>query len=48
VLDERRLLEGYRQLLADIYEPAAFYARIESMVRDLGAEKRALSLSMRY
>ena len=45
VLDERRLLEGYRQLLADIYEPAAFYARIESMVRDLGRGKaRALSV----
>ena len=35
-LDERMLLEGYRQLLADIYEPAAFYQRCEAIVRDLG------------
>jgi hypothetical protein len=39
VLDERKLLEGYRQLLADIYDPAAFYARIEALVRDLGRGK---------
>src|SRR3984893_10765431 len=43
VLDERTLLEGYRQLLADIYHPAAFYARVEAGVRDLGRGKaRAL------
>ena len=45
VLDERKLLEGYRQLLADIYEPGAFYARIEALVRDLGhGRARALSI----
>jgi len=45
VLDERKLLEGYRQLLADIYEPAAFYARIEALVRDLGRGKaRSVSI----
>src|SRR5256885_3453320 len=36
VLDERILLEGYRDLLADIYEPAAFYARGERLVREVG------------
>jgi radical SAM superfamily enzyme YgiQ (UPF0313 family) len=43
-LDERMLLEGYRQLLADIYEPAAFYQRCEAIVRDLGrGHQRAVS-----
>lgn len=36
VLDERILLEGYRRLLAAVYEPAAFYARCERLLRDLG------------
>src|SRR6267142_2175223 len=45
VLDERKLLEGYRQLLADIYEPGAFYGRSEALVRDLGRGRaRALSI----
>jgi radical SAM superfamily enzyme YgiQ (UPF0313 family) len=45
VLDERTLLEGYRRLLAAIYEPAAFYARCERLVRELGRGRpRALSL----
>jgi hypothetical protein len=43
-LDERTLLEGYRRLLAAIYDPAAFYARCERVVRDLGrGHGRALS-----
>ena len=36
VLDERTLLAGYRRLLASIYDPAAFYARCEKLVRELG------------
>jgi radical SAM superfamily enzyme YgiQ (UPF0313 family) len=45
VLDERTLLEGYRRLLAAIYDPAAFYARCEALVRDLGRGRaRALSI----
>src|SRR6266436_5939516 len=36
VLDERVLLEGYRDLLGDIYQPEAFYARCERLVREVG------------
>src|SRR5947208_1790596 len=36
VLDERALLEGYRDLLGDIYQPEAFYARCERLVREVG------------
>jgi len=44
ILDERTLLEGYRKLLAAIYEPSAFYDRCEALVRDLGQGRpRALS-----
>jgi radical SAM superfamily enzyme YgiQ (UPF0313 family) len=44
VLDERMLLEGYRHLLSDIYEPAAFYERCGAIVRELGkGHQRALS-----
>ena len=46
VLDERRLLAGYRNLLADIYEPSAFYARCETLVRELGrGHQRSLTPS---
>src|SRR4029077_13311219 len=44
-LDERTLLEGYRRLMAAIYQPDAFYDRCEALVRDLGAG-RARSLSL--
>ena len=44
VLDERTLLEGYRRLMAAIYQPDAFYDRCEALVRDLGTG-RARSLS---
>src|SRR3989454_8055625 len=45
VLDERILLEGYRRLLAAVYEPAAFYARCERLLRDLGrGHQRSFSL----
>ena len=45
-LDERMLLEGYRDLLASVYEPAAFYARCEMLVSEIGpGRSRALSLS---
>ena len=45
VLDERTLLQGYRDLLASIYQPAAFYARCEKLVRELGpGRQRAFSL----
>src|SRR5438094_647359 len=44
-LDERKLLEGYRDLLAAIYEPEAFYRRCETLVRELGrGQGRRLSL----
>ena len=43
-LDERKLLEGYRDLLAAIYEPEAFYRRCETLVRELG-QGRARRLS---
>ena len=44
-LDERKLLEGYRDLLAAIYEPEAFYRRCETLVRELGrGQPRRLSL----
>jgi radical SAM superfamily enzyme YgiQ (UPF0313 family) len=44
-LDERTLLEGYRDLLAALYEPAAFYARCEKLVAEIGrGRSRALSL----
>jgi radical SAM superfamily enzyme YgiQ (UPF0313 family) len=47
VLEERALLEGYRQLMMDIYDPAAFYARCERLVRDLGPGRpRAFSLGV--
>jgi radical SAM superfamily enzyme YgiQ (UPF0313 family) len=36
VLDERMLLEGYRDLLAAIYDPEDFYRRCETLVRELG------------
>ena len=36
VLDERVLLEGYRDLLGDIYQPEAFYARCERLVEEVG------------
>jgi len=46
VLDERTLLEGYRDLLAAIYDPAAFYARCEMVVAEIGAGRgRKLSLA---
>jgi len=42
-LDERMLLEGYRDLLASIYDPQAFYARCETLVREIGlARSRSL------
>src|SRR5438105_6604029 len=44
-LDEQKLLEGYRSLLAAIYEPQAFYRRCETLVRELGRGRpRRLSL----
>jgi len=44
-LDERTLLEGYRRLMAAIYQPDAFYDRCEALVRDLGTGRaRLLSL----
>ncbi len=44
-LDEKTLLEGYRNLLATLYEPAAFYARCEKLVAEIGAGNgRALVL----
>jgi hypothetical protein len=45
-LDERILLEGYRDLLASLYEPRAFYARVERLVVEIGAS-RGRSLSLR-
>jgi radical SAM superfamily enzyme YgiQ (UPF0313 family) len=36
VLDERVLLEGYRDLLGHIYQPEAFYARCERLVSEVG------------
>ena len=45
VLDERMLLEGYRNLLASIYEPEDFYRRCEIVVREIGPGRaRRLSL----
>ncbi len=38
-LDERMLLEGYRDLLASIYDPASFYARCEMLVAEIGAAR---------
>lgn len=35
-LDERLLLEGYRGLLAALYAPAAYYARCERLVAEIG------------
>jgi radical SAM superfamily enzyme YgiQ (UPF0313 family) len=43
VLDEQTLLEGYRRLLASIYEPAAYYARCAKIVEQVG-EGRAPAL----
>lgn len=35
-LDERVLLKGYRELLAALYEPGAYYTRCEHLVREVG------------
>jgi radical SAM superfamily enzyme YgiQ (UPF0313 family) len=35
-LDEQTLLEGYRRLLASVYEPASYYARCAKIVEQLG------------
>ncbi|HTO98860.1 MAG TPA: DUF4070 domain-containing protein [Myxococcales bacterium] len=44
-LDERTLLQGYRDLLASLYEPGAFYARVEKVVAEIGAARsRSLAL----
>jgi radical SAM superfamily enzyme YgiQ (UPF0313 family) len=44
-LDEKTLLEGYRDLLATLYDPGAFYARCEKLVAEIGAgNSRALVL----
>ncbi|MGZ6125131.1 MAG: B12-binding domain-containing radical SAM protein, partial [Myxococcales bacterium] len=44
-LEERTLLEGYRELLATLYDPAAFYARCERLVAEIGpAHSRTLTL----
>jgi radical SAM superfamily enzyme YgiQ (UPF0313 family) len=45
-LDERTLLEGYRELLATLYHPAAFYARCHKLVEELGPG-RSRSLALR-
>ncbi|NOZ87930.1 MAG: DUF4070 domain-containing protein [Deltaproteobacteria bacterium] len=32
-MDERTLIEGYRNLLADLYDPKAYYARCENYIK---------------
>src|SRR5438105_259671 len=44
-MDERALLEGYRDLLDSLYQPSAFYQRCALMVRELGkGHGRSLTL----
>jgi hypothetical protein len=38
-MDERTLLQGYAELLADLYQPEAFYKRCEMLVETVGRPK---------
>ena len=40
VMDERKLLAGYRELLASLYTPHAFYARVHKLVDEVGPGHR--------
>jgi hypothetical protein len=35
-MEERDLVAGYRELLRSLYDPEAYYARCETLVRDVG------------
>ncbi|MCD6498942.1 MAG: B12-binding domain-containing radical SAM protein [Deltaproteobacteria bacterium] len=36
IMDERALLVGYRQLMADLYSPKAYYERCEAYIKEAG------------
>jgi hypothetical protein len=40
-MDEGELVAGYRELLRSLYEPDAYYARCESVVRQIGKPPHA-------
>jgi radical SAM superfamily enzyme YgiQ (UPF0313 family) len=39
-MDEAELVQGYRELLRSLYDPEAYYARCENLVRDIGKPPR--------
>ncbi|MBI3181638.1 MAG: B12-binding domain-containing radical SAM protein [Myxococcales bacterium] len=43
-MDERELLRGYRELLARVYEPEAYYRRCEKLVEELGPPPKGVPM----
>ena len=43
-MDERTLIEGYGQLLAELYRPESFYKRCENLVETVGKPKAHLRM----
>jgi hypothetical protein len=39
-MEERELVQGYRELLRGLYDPEAYYARCENLVRQIGKPPR--------
>lgn len=47
-MKKEHLLEGYRKVMANIYAPKNYYARVHRFLEDFNPQKKALRVSPRY